>query len=246
MRKDKILTEALKAKRLAKTSLKESLNKSLKESRKDYSEIQTLSAGEYPSDLAVEGKWTCVYTTGDDREIPFAEDTECLVSTFDSEKEVREFAKEKIKEISDVYGHNYVIICDPDCEEVATFHGGADEFDGHESLKESSSNVEALVHNIIKQFEGMNPEYFYAALMIYDVLGISNPSEALIKEVKKYLDDLDTIYDTYVRDELSILANELNSSLHSSEKHDDIVEEKLGEYRKGSKLSKNIEKEFKY
>lgn len=116
----------------------------------------------------------------------------------------------------------------------------------NKSLKESSSNVEALVHNIIKQFEGMNPEYFYVALMIYDVLGISNPSEALIKEVKKYLDDLDTIYDTYVRDELSILANELNSSLHSSEKHDDIVEEKLGEYRKGSKLSKNIEKEFKY
>ena len=86
-----------------------------------------LDDGEYIDSLAVEGKWTCVYTSGDNREIPFEEE-DYLVSTFDTEEEATAFAEEKIKETSDVYGHNFVSVFDPEGDEILTLNSYDDNF----------------------------------------------------------------------------------------------------------------------
>ena len=69
-----------------------------------------------------EGKWACIYTTGELRDLyDFAEKTDTYeLETFKTKKEAYEFAKAKLKEISDVYGHNCVTICDPEGDEVLT------------------------------------------------------------------------------------------------------------------------------
>lgn len=84
---------------------------------KEEQEIHRLSLGESVNCLAVEDKWTCVYNTGDEDDV----DT-YFVSTFDTEKEARDFAKEKIKEICDVYGYKCVTIFNPEMEEVEVLH----------------------------------------------------------------------------------------------------------------------------
>lgn len=80
-----------------------------------------LKKGEYINDLAVNGKWTCVYTSGEDREIPFPKNPKYFIEIFNSEQEAKEFAKAKIKITADVYGYNFVNIFNPDCEEVAHY-----------------------------------------------------------------------------------------------------------------------------
>ena len=66
-----------------------------------------------------EGKWACIYTTGELRDLyDFAEQTDTYeLKTFNTRKEAYEFAKWKLEEISDVYGHNCVTICDPEGDE---------------------------------------------------------------------------------------------------------------------------------
>ena len=68
------------------------------------------------------GKWACIYTTGELRDLyDFEEETDTYeLETFDTEKEVYDFAKAKITETSDVYGHNYVTIYDPEGDKVLT------------------------------------------------------------------------------------------------------------------------------
>ena len=66
------------------------------------------------------GKWACIYTTGELRDLyDFARRTDVYeLKTFETKNEAIEFAKVKIDEISDVYGHNTIVICNPEGEEV--------------------------------------------------------------------------------------------------------------------------------
>ena len=92
-----------------------------------------LDEGEYIDSLAIEGKWSCVYTDGNNREIPFEED-DYLVKTFDTKEEAEEFAHKTIKETADVYGHNFVSVFNPDQEEILTLNSEEEKF-----LTEASS-----------------------------------------------------------------------------------------------------------
>ena len=74
------------------------------------------------------GKWACIYTTGELRDLyDFARRTDTYeLKTFETRKEAYEFAKVKLEEISDVYGHNHVTICDPEGDEVLTAYSEYD------------------------------------------------------------------------------------------------------------------------
>ena len=118
---------------------------------------------------------------------------------------------------------------------------------------EVSSPMVRDVHEIIKQLKVMNPSNFYVALMIYDVLGIERPSEKLIDAVAKYIRDLDTVYDEFVRDEIRTIAEELDGPAEADEvkiedevKVEEPVEEKLGEFKKSSKKNHKVNQDFTY
>lgn len=66
-----------------------------------------------------EGKWCCIYTTGELRDLyDFRKADTYELKTFKTKEEAIEFAKVKIDEISDVYGHNYIEIYDPEGEKI--------------------------------------------------------------------------------------------------------------------------------
>lgn len=76
-----------------------------------------------------EGKWACIYTTGELRDLyDFEEETDTYeLETFKTKKEAYEFAKWKLEEISDVYGHNRVAIYNPEGEEELYAYSEYDE-----------------------------------------------------------------------------------------------------------------------
>ncbi len=105
-----------------------------------------LDDGEYLDSLAVEGKWTCVFSQGAS---VGEEDLDWKAETFDSEADAKEFAKKKIKEIADDYGYNSVTIFDPECEEVETFTKEIEE-------AEEPIDIEALEFYVKNWNEGDN------------------------------------------------------------------------------------------
>lgn len=111
-------------------------------------------------------------------------------------------------------------------------------------------NAEGKVANIINQLKTMDSSLFYVALMIYDVLNIERPSEKLIDAVRDYVDEKDTVYDEFVRDEIRTIAGELDEPLEVEEKEEvkveEPVEEKLGEFKKSSKKNHKENKDFIY
>lgn len=116
-------------------------------------------------------------------------------------------------------------------------------------LKESKAlkeelGVEDEVAKAIAQIKEINPEHFQLATIIYERLGIEDPSEKLIKTVKDMLDNgYESIYDPDLRDAMDeLLDNEPEDELHSGKKagaedaeDEQPVEERLGEFRKGSR-----------
>lgn len=105
-------------------------------------------------------------------------------------------------------------------------------------LKEESS-LEAKVASAINILKGIDSNVFYPALLIYEILGIEHPSEELIKAVEEYVDDLDTVYDSYMREEIRAMLDEISNpeaEIKSESSEEIKVEEKLGEFRKGGKL----------
>ena len=71
-------------------------------------------------ELTEEGKWTVVNTIGDNREPPFPSLFEIALEkrSFDNAKDAFVFAKNKITEISDVYGYNFIEIWSPEKKQI--------------------------------------------------------------------------------------------------------------------------------
>lgn len=125
--------------------------------------------------------------------------------------------------------------------------GKYDESCKKEELKEAMSEKESKVAEIISQLKGMDSSHFYTALMIYELLDIERPTEALIEAIEDYVDDLDTIYDDYVRDEVRIIAEEFDGDKEVKDevKVETEVEEKLGEFKKPEHKDSNKDFEYK-
>ncbi len=76
-------------------------------------------------------------------------------------------------------------------------------------LKEDTINSKFAdeVAKAIKTLESIPANVFYTALGIYEWTGETNPSEEVCNKVYDFLDDVDTVYDEYVRGEVQSICN---------------------------------------
>lgn len=76
-------------------------------------------------------------------------------------------------------------------------------------LKEDTVNSKFAndVAKAIKTLESIPADIFYTALGIYEWTGETNPSEEVCKNVYHFLNDVDTVYDEYVRGQVQSICN---------------------------------------
>lgn len=96
-------------------------------------------------------------------------------------------------------------------------------------LKEASNSLGEEVRKAIKTLRTISPSVFYTALGIYEWTGEENPSDEVCKKVDKFLDDVDTIYDEWVRNEVQgIVGHDIDGESNDEEE----FEEGLGVKKK--------------
>ena len=116
------------------------------------------------------------------------------------------------------------------------------------------SSKEGRIAKAIATLKSIPNEDFYPALLIYERLDIENPSEELIDIVADIADEYDSVYDDSIRYAIEEATEDLPEDVLRAKvsvevKQEEPVEERLGEFRKGSKLVKkehSTEKDFNY
>ena len=63
-------------------------------------------------------------------------------------------------------------------------------------------NKTQQIKEIIKTIKSFDPTDFYAALLIYDILGYDSATSELINTVKDIVDGYETIYNEELRDDI--------------------------------------------
>lgn len=99
-------------------------------------------------------------------------------------------------------------------------------------LKEDTVNSKFAndVAKAIKTLESIPADIFYTALGIYEWTGETNPSEEVCKNVYHFLNDVDTVYDEYVRGEVQSICNGGSEETSAEDENtEDVPELDLGD-----------------